>query len=134
MDADVVHRSVVDVLVVATAPRCASFGELLRRLPGVPPEKAASAMSRLTRVGLVDAATADRLASVTQPTEADDSDPQDGVLPPPHPLDYDWRFTTRTAERLLARCARLTAPGELIAFPPVPGPVSSQCQPGGRSR
>jgi hypothetical protein len=117
MDAAAVHRSVVDVLVATAAPRCATFGELLCCLPGVPPDEAASAVGRLSDAGLVDPASAARLAPAAQPPGvSDDGDGADRVLPPPHPLDYDWRFTLPTAERLRDCCVRLTEPGDTIAL------------------
>jgi hypothetical protein len=44
----------------------------------------------------------------TLPARSPITEPDDGTLPSPHPADYDWRFTPRTA-RLIARLARVVA-------------------------
>lgn len=38
------------------------------------------------------------------------------LLPPGHPLDYDWRFTEATRGELTARIAALTNPGDQVVY------------------
>src|ERR1017187_9908568 len=126
MDADEVHRAVIDVLVVQAAASCATFAELLGRLPGAPPDEAASALDRLASLGLVDPAAAARLAPSAQPVLASEDDEYlDTLLPPPHPLVYDWRFTLATAESLRSCCVQLSRSGDTIALLGTPTVLSA---------
>jgi hypothetical protein len=114
--AEQAHQSVIDVLVAQTAGHCATFGELLGRLPGVYPADAASALARLAAGRLVDPAAAARLTPAVLSPAANGEGDEDGILPPPHPLDFDWRFDLPTARRLRFRCVQLSRPGDTIAL------------------
>ena len=37
-------------------------------------------------------------------------------LPPPHPLDFDWRYSPQTIEKLVDRAIAATQPGETVAL------------------
>ena len=37
-------------------------------------------------------------------------------LPPPHPLDFDWRYTPQTIETLVERAIAATQPGDTVAL------------------
>jgi hypothetical protein len=37
-------------------------------------------------------------------------------LPPPHPLDFDWRYSPETTEKLVDRAIAATQPGETVAL------------------
>lgn len=126
MDTMQAHRLVIDVLVADAASRCASFGDLLTHLPGVPPDEAAWALDRLTASRLIDPAAAARLAPATQSAWVrDEDDGETRMLPVPHPLDYDWRFTPDTAQRLHVQSVQLSRPGDTIALLGTPSIMSS---------
>lgn len=117
MDAAQAHRLVIDVLVADAAARSASFGDLISRLPGVPPDETVLALRRLAAAHLIDSGAAARLAPCVQPARtASENAEADGMLPPPHPLDYDWRFSASTARRLTAQCVQLSRPGDTIVL------------------
>jgi len=128
MDAAQVHERVLDVLIAGTAARCDSFADLLAGLPGVGPDESAATLRRLAAASLIDPAAAGRLipaaepvaapvpATATPPGEAQACVGEGSVLPVPHPLDYDWRFTRSAASSFMAHCIQLTGPGATIAL------------------
>lgn len=56
------------------------------------------------------------LAQPCQQTHHPDLDQLDAVLPLPHPLDYEWRYTPATRTLLMDRCLRFTNLDEPIAL------------------
>ncbi|WP_316226307.1 hypothetical protein [Bradyrhizobium sp. SZCCHNS3052] len=93
-----------------------SFAALLRGLPGVYPTEVLASVERLVGDEAIDAAVATsirREAAITTTTVAEGR----SLLPLPHPLDYEWRFTPDAARSLLNRAADLTpAEGDLLLF------------------
>lgn len=85
------------------------FDELVFTLPGVYP---AIARDSLVRLG------ASRLCAMRRPRRniaaSAERRRQLGTLPVPHPLDYDWRFTRATAEKLLKACGRFPRAENLV--------------------
>jgi hypothetical protein len=92
------------------------FDELVCSLPGVYPPIVAESLDRLLqRCEIVPsihstAMRRRRLASRTKPASPLP------VLPPPHPLDFDWRYAPRTIEALLGRISDRTKPGDIVAL------------------
>jgi hypothetical protein len=89
------------------------FAELLSRLPGVYPCTVLKALSRIQQDGRLDpnlAATLEREASTFIPAVGATTD----ILPPPHPLDFEWRFTGDTARKILSIAHALTKPHDSI--------------------
>ena len=113
-----VHRGILDMLVASAAPGCRSFAELLEHVPGAYPADVAAALTRVTALRLVDAATHARLTrdrgQVSAATGAGEA--WELVLPEPHPLDYDWRWDQRTAGRLLAHCLSASSRDDTVAL------------------
>jgi hypothetical protein len=93
-----------------------SFAALLRWLPGVYPTEALASVDRLVDDKAIDpavAASIRREAAVTATAVTEGR----SLLPLPHPLDYEWRFTPDAARLLLNRAADLTpAEGDLLLF------------------
>jgi hypothetical protein len=92
-----------------------SFPELLARLPGVYPPVALDVLHRMKRQARLSpeiASTVERQIGssgrATTPTPND--------LPPPHPLDFEWRFTKRTARELLTLAHSLTKPNDRVVL------------------
>lgn len=92
------------------------YAKLLRRLPGVYPTELLASLDRLAATGLI---------SSTLPAAARHqakSCPASGVegrslLPLPHPLDFEWRFTADASRALLNCAAELTpAGGDVLLF------------------
>ena len=92
------------------------FEGLLAALPGVYPPIVAASLTRLCQEGAI-SSDQYRQACARQPREHGGpircSPP---ALPPPHPLDFDWRYTDRTVDRLLRLAASATEPGDTIAL------------------
>jgi hypothetical protein len=92
-----------------------SFPELLARLPGVYPVVALDALYRMHRNGQVSAGLLHMLERQARsyghapPLVLD-------PLPPPHPLDFEWRFTKRTAIKLLSLAETLANPDERVVL------------------
>lgn len=90
------------------------FAAIVKRLPGVYPERVLGSLRRLRANGHIAAQLlSDIEFEVTRrpvPTKraiADD-------LPLPHPLEYEWRFTANTALRLLGMATQLSATGDSV--------------------
>ena len=86
-----------------------TFGELLRRLPGVYPSVVVSSLRRQLFIGQIPLLRGARLLSQSTGSETSgvSSLALDG-LPVPHPLDFDWRFSGEAVERILAEASVLS--------------------------
>jgi hypothetical protein len=76
----------------ALADGIADYTGLLRRLPGVYPTELLASLERLAASRAIDPAlyaTARQEAKPVSPSGAEGR----SLLPLPHPLDYEWRFT-----------------------------------------
>lgn len=111
----------VDVLTTAAVQEGAtSFAALLRHLPGVYPTEVLASVGRLRERALLDPMTAALIIrqaadSCTVSVEGR------SLLPLPHPLDYEWRFTPDAARALLDRAAALTNAGDDLLLFGTPG-------------
>ena len=107
----------IDGLVLREAQRRGiTFSDLMLRLPAIYPTEVVAALNRLTKAGHLPQVLAEQLEEqaccrVPRVSEAR------SLLPVPHPLDYEWRFTADTARALLNRANDLTAPdGDILLF------------------
>jgi hypothetical protein len=90
-----------------------SFPELLARLPGVYPPVALDALYRMNQKGRLLSDVSNTLEwGVRSPGRA--TPHMIDSLPPPHPLDFEWRFTTRTTSELLSLAQTLTKPDDRV--------------------
>ena len=96
------------------------FDDLLSRLPSVYPTSVPPALSALFTRGRLDVETLARLKP-SSATKLRSSPTEYSVLPPPHPLDFEWRFSFQTARLLLDRAVELCRPGEEILLFGTPG-------------
>lgn len=93
-----------------------SFSALLFQLPAIYPTEVLLSLERLVtagRIALHVAAEARRQATeqVALPVEGR------SLLPVPHPLDYEWRFTPDASRELLNRATELTSTdGDVLLF------------------
>ena len=87
--------------------------DMVEALPGVDPFTTRKAVKRLITESRIPAHVIDESQSAFEERQADLAVPG---LPLPHPLAFDWRFTTTTANRLLERSSESTSPGETIAL------------------
>lgn len=98
----------------------ATFSGLLQRLPGVYPVELLASVDRLAGSRTIDPAAAD---SIRQQASANRAGVVEGrsLLPLPHPLDYEWRFTPDSSRSLLDRAASLTRAGDDLLLFGTPG-------------
>jgi hypothetical protein len=86
-----------------------TFGDLVRRLPGVYPSCVVDSLRRHLAFGQIPLLRAARL--ISQSANAVSSSiscvARDG-LPVPHPLDFDWRFSDEAVERILDEASLLS--------------------------
>jgi hypothetical protein len=97
-----------------------TFAPLLRRLPGVYPTELLASVDRLVARGALDANSA---ATIRQQSKVNDRRPAEGrsLLPLPHPLDFEWRFTSESSRTLLDQAAALTRSGDDLLLFGTPG-------------
>ena len=86
-----------------------TFGDLLRRLPGVYPSVVVVSLRRQLFSGQIPLLRGARLLSQStgRETSGVSSLALDG-LPVPHPLDFDWRFSGEAVERILVEASHLS--------------------------
>jgi hypothetical protein len=105
-----------DLTKAAIMDGATGFAALLHRLPGVYPTVLLASLNRLAAREAINPAVA---ALVHRQATANSAVLVEGrsLLPLPHPLDYEWRFTPDTARSLLNRAAELTpTSGDLLLF------------------
>ena len=110
-------RHFVDDTVLGTIRAGARrFPELLQRLPSIFPTEVLSSINRLSKARLI----SDTIADLLKLDAASVYEPQSGeyaFLSLPHPLDFEWRFTSRTSRSLLKLADTLTpAHGDISLF------------------
>ena len=106
-DATAFAHFVDDAVLAAVRASVTRFPELLQRLPSIFPAEVLSSIDRLRAARSIPATIADVLkldASCSRSHQTVDYP----FLPLPHPLDFEWRFTSRTARSLLELAATLT--------------------------
>ena len=97
-----------------------SFADLLLELPSIYPTDVLSAVDRVRSLSGVDVDILDgiRADASTHPEGAAGTC---SLLPLPHPLDYEWRFASRTCRELLVAASDMTRGGETILLYGTPG-------------
>lgn len=103
-------------IITAVADGVVRYAELLRRLPGVYPTELLASLKRLAATGAIDPVLS---AAACQEAKDGPASGAEGrsLLPLPHPLDFEWRFTADASRALLNHAADLTpACGEVLLF------------------
>ena len=97
-----------------------TFGDLLLNLPSIYTTEALAAIGRIPRLPGVDVEVLGQIradASVRPQGRAGGG----SLLPLPHPLDFEWRFSDETCRKLLAAASEMTRRGETILLYGTPG-------------
>ena len=111
-----------------------TFGDLLLDLPSIYPTEVLAAMDRMPMLPGVDAEVLDRIrAEAGAPPEGRAAG--GSLLPLPHPLDFEWRFSADTCREMLVAASDLTREGDTILLYGTPGlayaaislPVRDRC-------
>lgn len=111
----------IDALVRREAQRRgATFSDLMLRLPAIYPTEVIAALDRLVTAGRLPQRLAEQLQQQARYRVPRVSEAR-SLLPVPHPLDYEWRFTADTARALLNRATDLTSRGGGILLFGTPG-------------
>lgn len=115
---EILDRTVADALAV---PVSGDFANLVCRVGTVFPDEILASLGRLSLAGRVCPELAKRIfASARSRTPLAVSEVAHNIpLPIPHPLDYDWRFTEETVDRLLERSAGSGGPLVALGAPSV---------------
>lgn len=93
-----------------------NFAALLQGLPAVYPMELLASLDRLSAKGVVARGLA---ASIRREAARNRGRVTEGqsLLPLPHPLDFEWRFTSDASRALLERATGMTSPGgDLLLF------------------
>lgn len=90
-----------------------SFGDLLSTLPGVYPTQALDSVRRLRRAKRISVGFATHIERQAR-TKPPPLGSLRGVLLPPHPLDFEWRFSRPAAKTLLAQASSLAGRADRI--------------------
>jgi len=85
------------------------FARLLDALPGVYPTEVLASVRRLVDAGEIDGSIQGRLLLESRQGTEGIRD-HSRLLPPPHPLDFEWRFTDEASRALLETSAALGRP------------------------
>jgi len=98
---DSIFEARVDAWVAeATRDEARTFPQLLRALPGVYPTAVLAAIDRAAAKNILHPEQADRLRHEAA-TGEDRSPCRRSLLPLPHPIDYEWRFSPTAGRELL---------------------------------
>lgn len=110
------YQRQVDRWVAAEIQRGVStFDDLLCALPGVYPTHVAASIDRLRQADVITKGQR-RRATRRRQNEGLHRSPISSSLPPPHPLDFDWRYSPDTIEQLVERAMAGTQPGDTVAL------------------
>lgn len=92
------------------------FSHLILSLPSVDPTYVLSMLRRLHQTHPKHSTKIAQLMLTAQPEPSNPVSINDcGTLPPPHPLDYDWRFSEVALERLFQSCIEtVSANGTIV--------------------
>lgn len=113
--------SQIDRLVLAEVQvGTASFSELLQRLPSIYPTEVLAPLNRLAEGGCLSVELCNYLH---RDAKRRPGRPPDGrcLLPVPHPLDYEWRFTPDSSRTLLNLASDFTPVGGDVLLFGTPG-------------
>lgn len=110
------YQRQIDKWVLAEVQKGVSaFDDLLCILPGVYPTHVAASIARLWEAGVI--TKVQRLRAMKRRENLRPArSPHAFSLPPPHPLDFDWRYSPETIERLVGIAVAATQPGETVAL------------------
>ena len=121
IDVDIQFARFVRASVVKSIRNGArSFGDLLLDLPSIFPTEVMTVIDRMPRVPGVDVAVLRQIradASIRPQRQAEGGN----LLPVPHPLDFEWRFSDETCRELLVAASEMTRKGETILLYGTPG-------------
>ena len=111
-----VDRSILAAVSAGTT----SFDALLCSLPSIYPTELLASVNRLSDSGAINPAT---VVSAHHEASTRRFEPPDGrsLLPLPHPLDFEWRFTPDAARDLLNALSSLTAADDDVLLFGTPG-------------
>ncbi len=103
-------------VVLAVDAGKSGFIELLRQLPSIYPTEVIESIGRLTAEGVISKQLAEKLRSDAARPRAQSLEGR-SLLPVPHPLDFEWRYTANTSRDLLNLATYFTpSDGEVLLF------------------
>lgn len=110
----------VDQLVISEVNRgILRFDQLFKDLPGIWPPEVYCSLERLAQKGHISEQFFLDVVKVLREPSKYFQRPLNShriLLPAPHPLDFDWRFTDATANKLLFECLQLAESEHRVAM------------------
>jgi hypothetical protein len=116
-----IDREVLLVLRTETS----DFNSLVESLPGIYPAEVYDSLKRLMIQGGPNASQLDRLVSSASLAPSALGFQNAELLLPPHPLDYEWRFSDETIDRIARRSTTRVKRHGSIAFVATPSVVGA---------
>ena len=115
------------VLLEKLSKPVASFSELACTMNGAWPPEMLAVLKTLTQSGRVSQARFDALMSsqstLSLKSDLDQIRNEEFSFPEPHPLNYDWRFSARTVDALVAKIGASAGPVALLGVPSLYRPL-----------
>jgi hypothetical protein len=107
-------------VLAAFASGVTTFASLLRYVPSIYPTELLSSLDRLGRANAIESAI---VASMRHQSSTRLVEPPNrlALLPLPHPLDFEWRFSHESSRDLLDAACALTQPNEQMLLFGTPG-------------
>jgi len=111
------YQDLVDNLILeGISQGITGMYDIIGFLPGVYPEEVLKSLRRLNGSGKIPATIYHNATKIVSKRDDGDSKLYDDELPIPHPLDYDWRFSSVAINHILNICLNITKPKMTIAF------------------
>lgn len=110
----------IDAMTQAALADAPTFASLMHRLPAIYPTEVLSSLDRLVTVGAISNGVAVGARQQAGRRSAAIAEGR-SLLPVPHPLDYEWRFTPDASRALLDRAAAMTRAGGDLLLLGTPG-------------
>jgi len=92
----------------------------VRSLPGIYPTEILLSVERLALNKKISQNTFHKISQDSKIPSSGESLENLLISPQPHPLDYEWRFTDKTAINLAKYCLSISDPGDTIGLLGVP--------------
>lgn len=97
-----IFENIIDQKVIKATKNCHTFYRLVRTLPGIHPIDIKSSLSRLRRFRLINKARYQKYILSAEDPQTSDICRDVQYAPVPHILNYDWRFSQRGVNLMMA--------------------------------
>lgn len=99
------YSQLVDAFILEQSDKCSDFKSLIKELPGIFPTQVLERLKILSRENQISDRNlqkfTDGILQIPKPKKL--SNKKKEILPLPHPLDYEWRYTSLTRDYLIKK-------------------------------